>query len=166
MYPLVHAAEVVKPGVPQNETNQCLPGSLSPEKVKGKIVLCFRGAGTRVGKGAEVKRAGGVGYILSNSKANGEELSVDSHLLPATAVGYTNGLKILNYLNSTKNPMAYIAPAETILEGVRAPFMAAFSSRGPNIIYPDVIKVIVKGFKAYLMPKQARIHGIFLDLFV
>lgn len=140
MYPLVSAAQVVKPDVPKNETDQCLPGSLSPEKAKGKIVLCFRGAGARVRKGVEVKRAGGIGYILANSKANGEELTVDPHLLPATAVGYANGLKILAYINSTMNPMAYIAPAKTILKGVRAPIMAAFSSRGPNAIYPDVIK--------------------------
>jgi hypothetical protein len=160
MYPLVHAAQVANPDVRQNETDQCLPGSLSPEKAKGKIVLCFRGAGTRVGKGVEVKRAGGAGFILANSKANGEELSVDSHLLPANAVGYTNGLKILNYINSAKNPVAYIAPAETIL-GVRAPYMTAFSSRGPNVIYPDVIKVIMR-FLMFRMPKH-KIHVMFLD---
>lgn len=149
MYPLVNAAQVAKPDVWKNETDQCLPGSLSPEKAKGKIVLCFRGAGARVRKGVEVKNAGGIGYILANSKANGEELTVDPHLLPATAVGYANGLKILQYINSTKNPVAHIEPAKTVLKGVRAPVMAAFSSRGPNAIYPDVIKVIIVLFSSF-----------------
>lgn len=140
MFPLVHAAQVINANVAQNVSDQCLPGSLSPEKAKGKIVMCFRGNGTRVGKGGEVKRAGGIGFVLANSKANGEELSVDAHLLPATAVGYTNALKILEYINSTKSPIAYILPAKTVLHTVRAPVMAAFSSRGPNIIHPDIIK--------------------------
>lgn len=122
--------------------SQCLPGSLSPEKAKGKIVMCLRGNGTRVGKGAEVKRAGGIGYILGNSKANGEELSVDAHLLPATAVGYQNAIKILEYINSTENPKAYIAPAKTVLHNIVAPFMAAFTSRGPSTVSPDILKVI------------------------
>lgn len=157
MYPLVNAAQVAKPDVRKNETDQCLPGSLSPEKAEGKIVLCFRGAGARVRKAVEVKNAGGIGYILANGKANGEELTVDPHLLPATAVGYANGLKILDYINSTNNPVAYIEPAKTILKGVRAPVMAAFSSRGPNAIYPDVIKVVI--INPMVIPSFLFFHG-------
>ncbi|KAK6124274.1 hypothetical protein DH2020_042026 [Rehmannia glutinosa] len=114
--------------------------SLSPEKAKGKIVMCLRGNGTRVGKGMEVKRAGGIGFILGNSKANGNELAADAHLLPATAVSYENGIRILKYINSSKAPKAYIVPAKTILDSKPAPFMAAFSSRGPSTISPDILK--------------------------
>ncbi|XP_059669406.1 subtilisin-like protease SBT5.6 [Cornus florida] len=141
MYPLVSAPTVVNPDVPKNYiAGQCLPGSLSPEKTRGKIVMCFRGNGTRVGKGEEVKRAGGVGFILVNSLANGADLSVDAHVLPATAVDYNNAIKILEYINSTNKPLACIFPAKTVIGHTPAPFMATFSSRGPNTITPDILK--------------------------
>ncbi|EEF40155.1 Xylem serine proteinase 1 precursor, putative [Ricinus communis] len=140
MYPLVYAADMVAPGVLQNETNQCLPNSLSPDKVKGKIVLCMRGAGMRVGKGMEVKRAGGVGYILGNSPANGNDVSVDAHVLPGTAVTSDQAIEILKYIKSTENPTATIGKAKTVLHYSPAPSMAAFSSRGPNVIDPNILK--------------------------
>ncbi|KAK2982515.1 hypothetical protein RJ640_012760 [Escallonia rubra] len=141
MYPLVYAAQVVNSDVPKSYiAGQCLPGALSPQKAKGKIVLCFRGNGTRVGKGQEVKRAGGIGFILGNSPANGAELVADAHVLPATAVNSENAIKIVRYINRTKNPMASIFPAKTVLYSKPAPFVAAFTSRGPNSISPDILK--------------------------
>ncbi|KAH6825569.1 subtilase family protein [Perilla frutescens var. hirtella] len=141
LYPLVYAGQIVNPDVPQNISGQCLPGSLSPEKAKGKIVMCLRGNGTRVGKGMEVKRAGGTGFILGNSLANGDELAADAHILPATAVSYQNALKIMDYiLHSAKPPTAYIVPGTTVLHTKPAPFMAAFSSRGPSTITPHILK--------------------------
>ncbi|KAL8108232.1 subtilisin-like protease SBT5.6 [Apium graveolens] len=142
MYPLVHAAQVLERHFdPKNSTAmQCLPGSLSPEKAKGKIVFCLRGNGTRIGKGQEVKRAGGAGYILGNSLANGAELAVDAHVLPATGVTSDDAIKILKYINSTKKPTAYIRYAKTRLNYKPAPYMAAFTSRGPNVISPDILK--------------------------
>ncbi|KAL5997694.1 hypothetical protein ACLOJK_008624 [Asimina triloba] len=139
-HPLVFAADVVVSDQPQNATGQCLPGSLDPKKTKGKIVVCLRGAGTRVGKGMEVKRAGGAGFILGNIQANAEEIVVDAHVLPAAAVGYEDILTILNYINSTKNPTASIAPAKTIIPTRPAPFMASFSSAGPNALDPYILK--------------------------
>ncbi|KAI7746059.1 hypothetical protein M8C21_003735 [Ambrosia artemisiifolia] len=141
MYPLVYAGEVVNADVPKTYiAGQCLPGSLSPQKAKGKIVFCLRGNGTRVGKGMEVKRAGGIGYILGNSPANGAELTVDAHVLPATAVTSDDAIKLLQYINSTKTRKAYIYPGKTVLQVKPAPSMAGFSSRGPNAISPEIIK--------------------------
>ncbi|KAL8460778.1 hypothetical protein ACS0TY_032329 [Phlomoides rotata] len=139
-YPLVYAGQVANPDVPESLLGQCLPGCLSSKKAKGKIVMCLRGNGTRVGKGMEVKRAGGIGYVLGNSEANGNELAADAHVLPATAVSYLNALQILKYINSTKAPTAYIIPAKTVLDIKPSPFMAAFSSRGPSTISPDILK--------------------------
>ncbi|KAE9461967.1 hypothetical protein C3L33_06124, partial [Rhododendron williamsianum] len=58
--------------------------------------------------GLEVKRAGGIGFVLQNPM-NGIGISVDDHVLPGTAV----------------RP---------------APFMAAFSSMGPNGLQPNILK--------------------------
>ncbi|XP_042008706.1 subtilisin-like protease SBT5.6 isoform X1 [Salvia splendens] len=140
LYPLVYAGQVANPDVPKNLSGQCLPGSLSSKTAKGKIVLCLRGNGTRVGKGMEVKRAGGIGFILGNSLANGDELAADAHILPATAVNYQNSLKIMDYIHSSKTPTAYIVPGTTVLDIKPAPFMAAFSSRGPSDISPEILK--------------------------
>ncbi|KAJ6377389.1 hypothetical protein OIU76_026377 [Salix suchowensis] len=139
-YPLVFASDVVASTVPKNLTSQCLANSLSPTKVKGKIVVCMRGSGTRVAKGMEVKRAGGFGFILGNSQANGNDVIVDAHVLPATSVGYNDALKILNYIRSTKDPMARIGLARTVIHYRPAPVMASFTSRGPNVIHPSILK--------------------------
>ncbi|OMO60799.1 subtilisin-like protease-like protein [Corchorus olitorius] len=62
------------------------------------------------------------------------EVAVDSHLLPATAVTYKDGIKIVEYMNSTQNPMAIINPGRTVMHYKPAPFMTTFSARGPNVV--------------------------------
>ncbi|KAH9332120.1 hypothetical protein KI387_043701 [Taxus chinensis] len=84
--------------------NLCLNGSLDSSDVAGKMVLCERGTSARVMKGDVVRQAGGAGMILMNDEASGEEIISDPHVLPATLVGYTAGVAIKTYLNSTKIP--------------------------------------------------------------
>ncbi|CAA2975862.1 subtilisin-like protease [Olea europaea subsp. europaea] len=151
MYQLVYAAQIVNADVPKDTSGQCLPGSLSPEAAKGKIVLCLRGNGTRLNKGLEVKRAGGIGLILGNRREDGVVLPVDAHFLPATGVNYENALKILNYINSTKTPMAYIVPATTELDSKPAPFMASFTSRGPSPVSPNILKPDITAPGLYIL---------------
>lgn len=141
-YPMVFAADAVLPTVDKTNISagQCLPGSLDPAKVKEKIVFCLRGNGPRVGKGLEVKRAGGAAVILGNLPANGAEISVDAYVLPGTAVISNNTEIVLAYINSTSKPLAQIVPAKTVLGTKPAPFMAAFSSRGPNVLNPNILK--------------------------
>ncbi|KAJ0018498.1 hypothetical protein Pint_10154 [Pistacia integerrima] len=139
-HPLVYAPDVVFPGVAKNESAQCLPGSLDPKKVKGKVVLCMRGLGMRVGKGREVKRAGGAGYILGNTAASGDELPFDFHVLPGTAVSSNDANKIIQYIKSTKNPTTIINHGKTVFNSRPAPSMASFTSRGPNPIDPNLLK--------------------------
>ncbi|WRX10016.1 Peptidase S8/S53 domain - like 10 [Theobroma cacao] len=120
--------------------NLCMMGTLIPEKVAGKIVLCDRGMNARVQKGAVVKAAGAVGMILANTAANGEELVADAHLLPATAVGQKSGDAIKGYLFSNPNPTVTIFFEGTKVGIEPSPVVAAFSSRGPNSITPDILK--------------------------
>ncbi|CAN1133844.1 Subtilisin-like protease SBT1.7 [Linum perenne] len=120
--------------------NLCMMGTLIPDKVKGKIVLCDRGVNSRVQKGAAVKAAGGFGMVLTNTEANGEELVADAHLLPATAVGEKTGDAIKKYLTSDPSPKATILFQGTKLGIEPSPVVAAFSSRGPNSITPEILK--------------------------
>lgn len=120
--------------------NFCFDGTLIPEKVKGKIVLCDRGVTARVAKGLVVKEAGGAGMVLANLAANGEELIADAQLVPATAVGEIAGDKIKSYLSSNPNPTATIVFKGTKVGIKPSPVVAAFSSRGPNPITSEVLK--------------------------
>ncbi|KAL5819752.1 hypothetical protein ACOSQ4_023594 [Xanthoceras sorbifolium] len=136
LLPFVYAGNV------SNATNGnlCMMGTLSPEKVAGKIVLCDRGVNARVQKGAVIKAAGGLGMVLANTAANGEELVADAHMLPATTVGQKYGDAIKRYLFSDPNPTVTILFEGTKVGIEPSPVVAAFSSRGPNSITPEVLK--------------------------
>ncbi|MCO5610797.1 hypothetical protein L7F22_065038 [Adiantum nelumboides] len=137
--PLVYAGNAGLPGS-NGSANLCMAGSLDPAEVKGKIVLCDRGISARAAKGMVVRDAGGVGMILANALANGEELIADSHVLPAALVGFGVGVALKDYISQTNNASASIIFSGTVL-GVRpAPVMAAFSSRGPNPSNPEILK--------------------------
>ncbi|XP_075497030.1 subtilisin-like protease SBT1.3 [Primulina tabacum] len=121
-------------------SSMCLEGTLNPHSVAGKIVICDRGISPRVQKGQVVKDAGGIGMILSNTAANGEELVADCHLLPAVAVGEMAGKSIKHYALSNRYATATLAFLGTKL-GIRpSPVVAAFSSRGPNLLSLEVLK--------------------------
>ncbi|KAF3951276.1 hypothetical protein ACB098_10G161000 [Castanea mollissima] len=118
----------------------CLDGTLDRHIVEGKIVICDRGISPRVQKGQVVKEAGGVGMILSNTANNGEELVADCHLLPAVAIGETEGKAIKRYVSTSPNATASFAFLGTRL-GIRpSPVVAAFSSRGPNFLTLEILK--------------------------
>jgi subtilisin family serine protease len=134
--PIIYAANA------SNSTagNLCMPGTLTPEKVAGKIVVCDRGVSARVQKGFVVRDAGGAGMVLSNTAANGQELVADAHLLPAAGVGEREGEAIKSYVATDPSPTATIVVAGTQV-GVRpSPVVAAFSSRGPNMVTPEILK--------------------------
>ncbi|XP_050291868.1 subtilisin-like protease SBT1.7 [Quercus robur] len=120
--------------------NLCMIGTLIPEKVAGKIVLCDRGVNSRVQKGSVAKDAGALGMILANTAANGEELVADAHLLPATAVGEKNDDIIKSYLFTDPNPTVTILFEGTKVGIQPSPVVAAFSSRGPNSITAEILK--------------------------
>ncbi|KAK2650169.1 hypothetical protein Ddye_017658 [Dipteronia dyeriana] len=124
-------------GIPTSKF--CL-GTLNESLVKGKIVVC---QGDYVIspfiRSENVKNAKGVGMILVNPKFQGHELAADPHILPTAGVGYATGKYVTQYVSSAKKPTASILFKGTAY-GRTAPVIAAFSSRGPNLVDPDVIK--------------------------
>ncbi|XP_052202876.1 subtilisin-like protease SBT1.7 [Diospyros lotus] len=136
LVPLVYAANASN----SSSGNLCMDGSLIPAKVAGKIVICDRGGNARAQKGLVVKKAGGVGMILTNTDSYGEELVADAHLIPTVAVGMTTGVAIKKYTTSDPNPTSKIAFGGTHLGVQPSPVVAAFSSRGPNPITPEILK--------------------------
>ncbi|XP_047941479.1 subtilisin-like protease SBT1.3 [Salvia hispanica] len=136
-YPLVYHGS--------NSTNltpssMCLEGTLDRHSVAGKIVICDRGISPRVEKGQVVKDAGGVGMILTNTAANGEELVADCHLLPAVAVGESTGKVVKQHYATHRGATATLSFQGTKLKIKPSPVVAAFSSRGPNILSLEILK--------------------------
>ncbi|KVI01157.1 Peptidase S8/S53 domain-containing protein [Cynara cardunculus var. scolymus] len=128
-----------------NTRNLCLTDSLQPDLVRGKVVLCDRGVNPRTEKGMVVKQAGGIGMILANTAESGEELVGDSHLLPAVAVGKKGGDEIREYLKREAKPRVVLRFGGTVLGVKPSPVVAAFSSRGPNKMTPEILKPDVIG---------------------
>ncbi|KAL5581660.1 hypothetical protein UlMin_014102 [Ulmus minor] len=140
LYPLISAENAKAATASGQEAILCKAGTLDPKKVKGKILVCLRGDNARVDKGEQALLAGAVGMILANNELNGNEVIADPHLLPATQINYTDGVAVFSYINSTKSPRGCITPATTKLGTKPAPFMAAFSSKGPSRVTPEILK--------------------------
>ncbi|KAL2243158.1 subtilisin-like protease SBT1.5 [Sesamum indicum] len=141
LYPLIYAGSEGSDGY---SSSLCLEGSLDPNAVRGKIVLCDRGINSRAAKGEVVKKAGGIAMILANGVFDGEGLVADCHVLPATAVGATSGDEIRRYIQSAMKskspPVATIIFRGTRLHVAPAPVVASFSARGPNPETPEILK--------------------------
>ncbi|KAJ0017984.1 hypothetical protein Pint_09647 [Pistacia integerrima] len=139
-YPLISGAQAKAAHASAADALLCKNKTLDPEKVKGKIVACVRGDNARVEKGEQVLEAGGAGMILCNDKDSGNEITADPHVLPASHLTYRDSVEVLAYINSSKDPLGYITAPETQSGAKPAPFMASFSSAGPNIINPEILK--------------------------
>ena len=106
---------------------------LDPAKVAGKIVICTRAGNARTDKSLAVLNAGGVGMILRDNDLG---LVSEVHAVPTVHVTSADGDAI----------KAYAATGGTAAIGAfynkpkPAPMMASFSSRGPNIADPNVLK--------------------------
>ncbi|KAG5545864.1 hypothetical protein RHGRI_018129 [Rhododendron griersonianum] len=139
-FPIISAADAKAANASAADAILCKGGSLDPKKVNGKILVCLRGVTDRVDKGEQAALAGAVGMVLANDVLSGNEILADAHVLPASQINYTDGVAIFKYVNYSRLPIAYITRPTTQLPAKPAPFMAAFSSLGPNTIIPDILK--------------------------
>ncbi|CAL9086205.1 unnamed protein product [Musa textilis] len=104
---------------------------LDEKLVKGKIVLCGY-----IDDGTGAYLAGAKGAVMLDDAYLDTSFSFP---LPAIVISYSNGEKIMQYINKTKNPVANIHKSEAVFDP-KAPVVASFSSRGPNTITADILK--------------------------
>ncbi|CAL1407709.1 unnamed protein product [Linum trigynum] len=135
LYPLVSGFDAAIDEDNKETARFCYDGSLDAKKVKGKLVYCKLG---QWGRDSVVKSLGGVGTIVESE----QYLDIAQiFMAPATMVNSSVGDSIDSYIHSTRSPGAVIYHTQ---EGkVDAPFVASFSSRGPNpgstrILKPDI----------------------------
>ena len=136
--PMVAARASGAAGVPANSAALCLPGTLDPTKVSGKLLVCERGTNARIEKSFVARDAGAVGMVLVNPTPN--SLNGDLHAIPSVHVG-NEAYAPLNAYLGTANPVGSIVPLDPGESDTEVPEVAAFSSRGPSITTSgDILK--------------------------
>ncbi|KAK7842207.1 subtilisin-like protease sbt4.15 [Quercus suber] len=136
-----------------NKRMLCREGSLDANKVKGKIVLC-KGDLTQ----DYVKDIGGLGVILSLQQQRDSSFAF---VIPVASIDTNVSNQIEKYVNSTRAPRAVIYKSITV-RNAATPFVASFSSRGPNtlsstILKPDIVAPGIDILAAY--SKLASVTG-------
>ncbi|KAJ8900150.1 hypothetical protein K2173_024790 [Erythroxylum novogranatense] len=136
LYPLINGRDAARNKESKESASYCFDdGSLDPKKVKGKLVKCRLGTW---GADSVVKGIGGVGAIVESGRFLD---AAQIFMAPGTMVNNTIGETINDYIHSTGSPAAAVYRSQEVK--VPAPFIASFSSRGPNpgterILKPDI----------------------------
>ncbi|MQM02383.1 hypothetical protein Taro_035148 [Colocasia esculenta] len=124
----------------------CEEKALSHFDVKGKVVICDRGgySGRRT-KAKNVHEAGGAGMILANLGLDGYSTVVDVYPIPTANLGFSDGSKAKAYVKSSTNPTVSLVVKGTVIGTSPAPVITSFSSRGPSLLSPGILKPDVTG---------------------
>ncbi|OEL24440.1 Subtilisin-like protease SBT4.8 [Dichanthelium oligosanthes] len=110
----------------------CDPDDLAGGSYKGKIVLCPAQDGN---SGIGPRLTG----VVAGAVLVGEPDVAYALPLPALVVSQDHFDEILTYVNNTSNPVGTIGSTETTTDP-EAPKPASFSSPGPNLITPGILK--------------------------
>ncbi|KAL7588933.1 hypothetical protein Lser_V15G39825 [Lactuca serriola] len=134
MYPLIYAGDVpnITAGFNGSISRFCVPNSLDKNLVKGKIILC-----DAISTGEPEMLAGAVGSIMTYPGPYFE--LVRSYTLPVSVVNSEQAIRIARYIQSTRNATAIIMKSEDDNNATR-PYVASFSSRGPNPTITSILK--------------------------
>jgi len=116
----------------------CDPAATFSPPITGNIVLCARGAIARVAKSQAVFEQGGVGMILYNEN-DAQALITDNHYVPSVHITFTEGQAIKAYIDSA-GAGATATLSQGVAVGTQGSAMADFSSRGPAVVAPSIIK--------------------------
>ncbi|PQM34396.1 subtilisin-like protease SBT4.3 isoform X1 [Prunus yedoensis var. nudiflora] len=133
MFPLIWGGDASNYPVNANsETSKyCNAGDLDSQKIKGKIVLC-----NYQSNGAGILHTDGVRVIMPFQSVDDPAFSFR---IATTLISPEEIPKVLDYIKTSKNPEATILVIET-WKDLYAPYVPSFSSGGPNLMVPDILK--------------------------
>ncbi|PKI32726.1 hypothetical protein CRG98_046900 [Punica granatum] len=122
--------EQVSSSCDEASARTCTEGCLDRQKVTGKIVIC---EGSKGAPEAATYNASGI--ILMTMRPD----VASPFPLPAVALDDSSFEKLVSYHSSTRNPQGRILKGETVPDPA-SPVTASFSSRGPSVMTPDIMK--------------------------
>ncbi|KAG4923354.1 hypothetical protein JHK87_048894 [Glycine soja] len=131
LYPIIYGGDAPNKGIDGSSSRFCFSGSLDKKLVHGKIVLCD--SRSQVSGPFD---AGAVGALVQGQGFRDIPLSFP---LPGSYLALQDGVSVYDYINSTRTPTATIFKTDETKDTI-APVVASFSSRGPNIVTPEILK--------------------------
>jgi len=111
-----------------------------PGTFNGEIVVCDRGTYGRVEKSENVMEGGAGGFVLLNDEASGDSIVADAYPIPGVGLSHADGLVLKAWLASGSGHTAAITGTIFDENANHGDVMASFSSRGPNLSIPDLLK--------------------------
>ncbi|KAL0446954.1 UNVERIFIED_CONTAM: Subtilisin-like protease SBT4.4 [Sesamum latifolium] len=128
-FTLIHGKNATTSKCTEKEAKSCEDWCLNSRLVKGKILICEDAHRQR-----QAMDAGAYGVI---EMADEEFSSVTA--LPASDLSPLSISQIQDYAKNTKMAVANILTSESTKQS-DAPIVATFSSRGPNLLIPEIMK--------------------------
>ncbi|XP_052179537.1 subtilisin-like protease SBT3 [Diospyros lotus] len=118
----------------------CKYAALDAEDVAGKYIFCYFTNRTSVlyQQLRELNRSGAAGAILSSDF--GLLIRSGDFNLPFVIVNHKDGKLVKDYIINNDNPIVSILFQKTLLGTKPAPQVTDFSSRGPSLVAPWVLK--------------------------
>ncbi|XP_047331624.1 cucumisin-like [Impatiens glandulifera] len=136
-YPMVYGSDVPnnRMNVSSNVSRTCKRNSLDTTLVKDKIVIC-----DEYNIGTEALSVGATGMVI---RARERKDDSDAFVLPTTYVfGYEDNRMSNYYMRLREKNMTPTARIFKTKGGIdsSSPYIGSFSSRGPNLITPEILK--------------------------
>lgn len=128
---LINGSAAAVRGKTAAEAGVCDAGTLDPYRVYGKVVVCDRGGPGRLVKSAEVRRAGGIGMVLTNPTT--DTLDADLHSVPSVHVNPPASAAIKDYA-TTYGATVTLTEGNQTSQTIAYPQLATSSSRGPALL--------------------------------
>ncbi|RWR87687.1 Peptidase S8/S53 domain-containing protein [Cinnamomum micranthum f. kanehirae] len=125
------------------DTTTCNCEDIVPDsRMKGKVVLCFASAASDVDISKAIqgvgnfKLSGGAGAIIAIYPTQ----LTNCYHWHCIIVDYDVGTQVLSYTQSSRKPMVKLNPTKTLVGKPVSTKIADFSSRGPSISSPGILK--------------------------
>ncbi|XP_047314412.1 subtilisin-like protease SBT4.5 [Impatiens glandulifera] len=134
-------------GLRCNESSamQCMPDCVDPHLVKGKIIVCDSFETSMFSAVSTAESVGASGVVLRTN-----ETSVYGVVaLPTAILNDSSFLYLTSYLNSKTVHMGRITKSEMVENNT--PLIASYSSRGPNRIFPEILKPDITAPGTYIL---------------